>query len=180
MTQPDLVLAMSDNAKYVVGDGIGFLFVVAILARYVVPLASKAMTARQEVITKQLADSAAAHERLAEAEHAYAKAVESAKAEAARLEEEARVQYAAIIAEATAAAEAKAEEVTVRAREAMEAERISAIRSLQAEITGLTVELAERKVLEALGDENVQHRVTDRFLTELESGRVSQASAGRS
>lgn len=177
-TSADLTLAMSDNMKYFIGDGIGFLFVIAVLMRYLVPVAMKGMTARQETIGAQLAAAQAAGERLVEAEAAYANAVAAAKVEAEKLQAEARVQYDAIVAEATAAAAAKAEEVTVRAREAMEAERVSAVRALQAEIASMTVETAERKVRAALADDGVQRRVTDRFLAELESGRVAASTSG--
>src|SRR5581483_8709087 len=133
---------------------------------------------RQQVIADQLAASQAATQRLAEANTVYEQAVADARAEAERMKQDAQVQYDAIVSEATAAAAAKAEEVTVRAREAMEAERVSAVRALQTEIASMTVELAERKVRAALADDGVQRRVTDRFLAELESGRVAASTSG--
>lgn len=157
---------------------IGFAIVFGVLARYIVPLVSKAMAARQAAIAKQLADSEAASRKLAEAQAAYDNAIAEARAEADRLRADARIQHQAIVDEAAAAARSRAEEITARAREQLEAERVSAVRSLQAEIATLTVELAERKVLDSLGDDALQRRVTARFLDELETMAPSTATQG--
>lgn len=175
-TMNDVILA--ESAKNATIEGLGFIIVIAIMARYIVPLASKAMAARQDTIARQLADSEAAGQKLAEAQAAYDNAVAEAKVEAERLRADAMVQHELIVSEAAAAAKARADEITARATEALEAERDSAVRSLQAEIATMAVELAERQVLEALTDDARQRRVTDRFLAELESGNIKGATAG--
>lgn len=174
-TTGDLILA--SGAKGATIELIGFVIVLAVLARWIIPLVLRAMGAAQEKIAKQLADSEAAGQKLAEAQAAYDNAVAEARAEAETLKTEAQAQNRAIVAEAAAAAQAKADDITARAAEALEAERVSAVRSLQAEIAAMAVELAERQVREALTDEARQRRVTDRFLSELESGRVAGATA---
>lgn len=170
----DVILA-SGGTKGLVIELIGFAVVVAVLARWIVPMVLKMMSAQQERIAKQLADSEAAGQKLAEAQAAYDNAVAEARAEAEKLRADAREQNEAIVAEAAGAAQARAEEITVRATEALEAERISAVRSLQAEIATMAVELAEQQVRQALTNDAVQRRVTDRFLAELESGVVTPA-----
>jgi F-type H+-transporting ATPase subunit b len=174
----DLILAA--GAKGTVIELIGFVIIIAILARWIVPLVLKMMSAQQERIAKQIADSEAAGQKLNEAQAAYDNAVAEARAEAEKLMVDARAQNEAIVAEAAAAAQARADEITARAAEALEAERVSAVRSLQAEIATLAVELAEQQVREALQNDAVQRRVNDRFLTELESGSITVASAGSS
>lgn len=174
-SQPgELILAAGANAQ--IGEIIGFVVIVAILARYIVPFARKAMGARQETIAAQLAASEAAGQKLAEAQAAYDNAVVEARAEAERLLADARAQHQAIVDEAAAAATARAAEIAARAREAIEAERVQAVRSLQAEIATMTVDLAEQAVLASLTDVEQQRRITERFLTELESGTVTGAS----
>jgi F-type H+-transporting ATPase subunit b len=177
----DVILA-SGGAKGAIIELIGFAVVVAVLARWIVPMMLKMMSAQQERIAKQLADSEAAGQKLAEAQAAYDNAVAEARAEAEKLKADARAQNEAIVAEAAAAAQARAEEITTRATEALEAERVSAVRSLQAEIATLAVELAEQQVRQALTSDALQRRVNDRFLRELESGSVATATAtgGRS
>ncbi|MGQ0464088.1 MAG: F0F1 ATP synthase subunit B [Sporichthyaceae bacterium] len=178
----DLILAA--GAKGSIIEGIGFIFVIAILGRYILPLVGKAMAARQEAIAKQLADAESAGMKLAEAQAAYDAAVAKAKAEAEEMVAEAREQHAKIVSEAAAAARARAEEITARARETLEAERIQAVKSLQAEIAALAVGQAEQAVHTSLADDARQRRVIDRFITELESGRVASgdttSTGGRS
>ncbi|WP_019876294.1 F0F1 ATP synthase subunit B [Sporichthya polymorpha] len=172
----DLLLA-SGGTKGLVIELIGFAVLVAILARWIVPLILKMMSQAQERIAKQLADSEAAGQKLAEAQAAYDNAVAEARAEAEKLRADARAQNEQIVAEAAAAAQARADEITQRATEALEAERISAVRSLQAEIATMAVDLAEQQVRTALQDDAVQRRVIDRFLGELEGGISNAGSA---
>lgn len=174
--ESDLLLAAGGLKGFTI-EAIGFVIIVVILVRFILPFAAKAMAARQATIAKQLADSQAAQEKLAEAQAAYGNAVAEARAEAERLRAEAQAQHEAIISEAAAAAQARADEITARAQEQLEAERVSAVRSLQAEIATLAVELAEQQVRQALTNDAVQRRVTDRFLSELESGAITGASA---
>jgi F0F1-type ATP synthase membrane subunit b/b' len=115
--------------------------------------------------------------KLAEAQAAYDAAVAQANAEAAQLLAEAREQAAQIVAEASAAARARAEEITSRAQESLEAERLQAVKSLQAEIAAIAVGQAEQAVVSSLADDARQRRVIDRFLTELESGRIASGDA---
>lgn len=174
-TEPDLIVA--SGTKGLVIEGIGFLLVVAVLARWIVPVVLKMMSGMQEKIAKQLADSEAAGQKLAEAQASYDNAVAEARAEAEKLKTDARAQNQAIVAEAAAAAQARADDITARASEALEAERVSAVRSLQAEIATLAVELAEQQVRAALQNDAVQRRVNDRFLAELEGGSVASSNA---
>lgn len=177
-------LILASGAKGSIIEGIGFVFVVAVIAWKLAPLIGRILKAKQEAIAKQLADAESAGMKLAEAQAAYDAAVAQANAEAQQLLVEAREQAAQIVAEASAAARARAEEITTRSRESLEAERLQAIKSLQAEIAGLTVASAEQAVRSSLTDDARQRRVIDRFLTELESGRIASgdttSTGGRS
>ena len=172
----DVVVA-SGNTKGRVIELIGFVIVIAILARWIVPVVLKMMSGMQEKIAKQLADSEAAGLKLAEAQASYDNAVAEARAEAEKLRADARAQNEAIVAEAAAAAQARADDITARAAESLEAERVSAVRSLQAEIANLAVEMAEQQVRAALQNDAVQRRVNDRFIAELEGGSVGNSNA---
>ncbi|MGQ0632815.1 MAG: F0F1 ATP synthase subunit B [Sporichthyaceae bacterium] len=166
----ELILAAGAKAQII--EFIGFAIVMLVLLRYIVPVVGKLMTSQQEAIATKLAASEAAAEKLAEAKAAYDNAIAEAKAEAERLRVDAQLQHDAIVAESAASAQAKADEITARSREALEAERVQAIRTLQAEIAGLVVSTAERAVLDSLSDDALQRRITDRFLAQLESGSL--------
>lgn len=170
----DVILA--SGAKGATIELLGFALILIVLARWIIPLARKQMSAQQERIAKQLADSELAGQKLAEAQASYDNAVVEARAEAEKLKADAREQNQAIVAEAAAAAQARADEITARATESLEAERVSAVRALQAEIATMAVELAEQQVRSALQNDAVQRRVTDRFLAEVEGGSLSSSN----
>ena len=72
------------------GQLVGFAVILLLVWRYVVPPVRKLMADQQDAVRQQLADSAAAADRLAEASRAHEKAKEDAKAEAKRITEEAQ------------------------------------------------------------------------------------------
>ena len=73
-----------------IGQLVGFAVIILLVWRYVVPPVRKMMADQQSTVRRQLAESAAAADRLAEASRAHTKAKEDASAEAQRLTEEAR------------------------------------------------------------------------------------------
>ena len=80
-----------------IGQLVGFAVIVWLVWRYVVPPVRRLMTARQDTVRQQLADSGAAVERLQEASQAHSKAVEDAKSEAKQVVEEAKVDAERIV-----------------------------------------------------------------------------------
>lgn len=147
---------------------LAFLIILAVIWRYVVPRLQSSLTARQEAIRRQFDDSRAAQERLDAAEREYRQAIEQTRAEANRLREEARAEGNAIIAEMRERAQQEADRVRERGEQQLAADREQVLSQLRSEIGTLAVRLAERIVGESLTDEDRQHRVVDRFLTELE------------
>jgi F-type H+-transporting ATPase subunit b len=118
----------------------------------------------------------------AEAEAAlarYTQELADARAEAARIREEARGEGAAIVAELRAKASAEAERILETAQRQIEAERQQASVSLRAEVGTLATQLASKIVGEALDDQVRQSRVIDRFLDELEASTTANAGKGK-
>lgn len=148
---------------------LAFLIILAVLWRYVVPPLQRSMTARQEAIRQQFADSREAQERLEAAEAEYRNALAETRAQANRIREEARAEGTAIIAELREKAQQEADRIRQRGEQQLAADREQVLSQLRAEIGTLAVQLAERIVGESLTDDARQHRVVDRFLAELES-----------
>jgi F-type H+-transporting ATPase subunit b len=115
----------------------------------------------QAAETKQ----AEADAKLAELE----KQLGDARHEAARIREDAREQGAAIVADMREQAQAEAARIVEHAHTQIEAERQQAVTSLRAEVGALATSLASRIVGEALDDDARQHRVVERFLSDLEA-----------
>ncbi|HEY9303540.1 MAG TPA: F0F1 ATP synthase subunit B/delta, partial [Mycobacterium sp.] len=63
-----------------IGQFVGFVLIVLLVWRYVVPPVRKMMADRQDTVRQQLDEAAAAADRLAEASEAHSKAVKDAKA----------------------------------------------------------------------------------------------------
>ena len=156
-----------------------FVVILAVLYKFVVPPLQKSMTARQEIIRKQFDEARETRERLDAAEAEYRQALADARSEAARAREEANATRVQIIEAAKGEARAEAEAVTRRAEERLEAERRRVIAELRQEVGQLAVELAGRIVGESLADAELQRRVVDRFLGELESGSAVPQATGR-
>jgi F-type H+-transporting ATPase subunit b len=144
--------------------------------KYVVPPLQKSITQRQAMIRQQIEDSREAKERLEAAEADYKQLLAEARTEAARTREEGRVLRQEMIDQAREEARAAAEAVTRLAEERLEVQRRQVLAELRREVGVLAVELAGRIVGESLKDQELQRRVVDRFLAELEEeGRDSAA-----
>lgn len=177
---PQATLAESNflvpNATFVV-EVVIFLVILGVLAKWVVPWVNNQLAARQEAIRQQFKEAEEARARLEAAEAEYREQIAAARADAARQREEAREQGQQIIADLRAQAHSEAERITRQAQAQMEAERTRTINALRAEVGSLAVELAGRIVGEALSDDARQHRVVERFLTEIESRNGADGAA---
>ena len=156
-TTPELILGV-----------IVFLIVFGMLARVLLPRATKMLAERTEAIEGGLAKSEEAQTEASQLLEQYREQLAEARHEAARLREEAREEGARIIAEMRDRAEAEARRVTESAQAQIQAERQQALTALRTEVGTLATELASRIVGESLTDTARQGRMVDRFLDELE------------
>jgi len=153
--------------EFIIGT-ILFLIVFGMLAKVLLPRATKMLADRTEQIEGGLARSEEAQAEAKALLDQYRQQLDDARRDAARLREEAREQGAQIIAEMREQAQAEARRVTEAAQSQIEAERQQALTSLRTEVGTLATELASRIVGESLTDEARQSRMVDRFLDELE------------
>lgn len=153
--------------EFIIGT-ILFLIVFGMLAKVLLPRATKMLAERTEQIEGGLARSEEAQAEAKALLDQYRQQLEDARRDAARLREEAREQGAQIIAEMREQAQAEARRITDAAQAQIEAERQQALTSLRAEVGTLATELASRIVGESLTDEARQSRMVDRFLDDLE------------
>src|SRR5690242_11585736 len=146
--------------EFIIGT-ILFLIVFGMLAKVLLPRATKMLADRTEQIEGGLARSEEAQAEAKALLDQYRQQLDDARRDAARLREEAREQGAQIIAEMREQAQAEARRIA-------EAERQQALTSLRTEVGTLATELASRIVGESLTDEARQSRMVDRFLDDLE------------
>jgi len=137
--------------------------------RFVLPKLNDVLDKRAELIEGGITKAEKAQAEAAAALEEYTAQLTEARAEAARIREDARAEATQIVAESRERASAEADRIAAGAQKAIEAERQQAVVSLRAEVGALATELASRIVGESLADDARQQRVIDSFLTDLES-----------
>src|SRR6201997_2513686 len=147
----------------------GFAVIVWLVVRFVVPPVRNLMTARQNTVRQQLADAAAAVERLAESTTAHRKAVDAAKEEAKRVVEEAKTDAGRITEQFQAQAEVEADRIKVQGARQVELMRAQLTRQLRLELGHESVRQAGELVRNYVADAAQQSATVDRFLDQLDA-----------
>jgi F-type H+-transporting ATPase subunit b len=166
------------NVWEIVIVGIGFVILMFIAVKYVVPMFEKTYAARTEAIEGGIAKAEKAQAEASAALEEYKQQLTDARAEANRIREEARGEGAQILADLKDKAAAESARITEQAHAAIAAERQAAVVSLRSEVGTLATTLAGRIVGEALEDDARSTRVVDRFLAELENQGLENQDAG--
>ncbi|WP_116112788.1 F0F1 ATP synthase subunit B [Austwickia chelonae] len=154
-----------------------FLIFLVYIWKKVVPTIEGIYQQRSEAIE---GDMGRAEKALAEAEalkSQYEQQLSEARTEAARVREEAREQGASIIAEMRDQAQVEAARILENAQRQIEAERNQAMQQLRGDVGQLSTDLASRIVGESLHDEIRQRGIVERFISELEAGRIEPTTA---
>jgi F-type H+-transporting ATPase subunit b len=152
---------------------IAFGLLYLVLSRYALPVFERTYRERVERIEGGLrrAEEAQAEAQALLAD--YRGQLANARVEAARIRTEAQAERQSIIEEARREAVAAAEAVHARAQAQLHADRQQALAELSREVGRIAVDLASKVVGESLADDARAHRTVDRFLADLESGRVA-------
>lgn len=158
--------------------GIAFLIVFGVLWRILLPRITTTLEARTDAIEGGLKRADEAQAEANRVLEQYRAQFADARHEAARLREEAKEQGAQILAELRAQGAAEKQRLIESASAQIETERQQALTALRAEVGVLAIELASRVVGESLSDDARQRRTVDRFLAELEAGGAG-VRAGR-
>ena len=161
-------------------DIVGSLVVVLIIAipfwKYVLPTFQKVFDERAEKIEGGLAKAELAQAEAAATLADYQQHLAEARAEAAKIREDARAEGAQIVTELKRKAQDEAGRIADTSRKQIEAERQQAAVSLRAEVGTLATELASKIVGESLADEARRSRVVERFLDDIEASAVASGA----
>jgi ATP synthase F0 subunit b/ATP synthase F1 delta subunit len=158
-----------------IGQLVGFAVIVWLVVRFVVPPVRKMMADQQNAVRQQLADSATAADRLAEASRAHEKAKEDAKAEAKRITEEAQSDAKRIVEQLHAQADSEVERIKVQGAKQVELLRAQLIRQLRQDTGAESVRRAGELVRGFVGKPAQQSATVDRFLDDLDAMAPSEA-----
>lgn len=153
-----------------VWGAIAFIVILVVFIWRVLPRMNAVLDARREAIEGGIEKAEAAQAEAAAAKDEYTKQLAEARAEAARIREQARLDATVIANEVKEQAAADAARITANAQTAIEAERQSALVSLRSEVGSLAIDLASGVIGETLSDDKKAQAVVDRFLADLEAG----------
>jgi F-type H+-transporting ATPase subunit b len=147
------------------------IFVVIVIAfvRFILPKLQKVLDERAELIEGGISKAEKAQAEAAAALDEYTAQLTEARAEAARIREDARAEATQILSESRDKAALESERIAATAQKQIEAERQQAVVSLRNEVGSLATELASKIVGEALADDARQQRIVNGFLDDLES-----------
>ncbi len=159
----------------IIWSSVIFVALLIVVAVFVVPRLNKALDARAEAIEGGLKKAEEAQAAAAAARDEYNAQLAEARAEAARIREQARTDGAAILAELKEQAQAEANRITANAQVQIEAERAAALVSLRAEVGSLALDLASGVIGESLSDDKKASALVDRFLADLDADEKAKA-----
>jgi F-type H+-transporting ATPase subunit b len=146
-----------------------FAIILALFWWKVLPAVKKLLDERAAKIEGGIERAEQAQREAAAALDKYNAQLAEARAEAARIREQAREDGKRIIVEMREQAQAEAARITAHAQAQIEAERQAAVTSLRAEVGSLAIDLASGVVGESLSDDRRSQALVDRFLAELEA-----------
>ncbi|MCG5430689.1 F0F1 ATP synthase subunit B/delta [Mycobacterium sp. MYCO198283] len=150
-----------------IGQLIGFVVIIVVVWRWVVPLVRGMMQTQQETVRRQLEESEAAAKKLEGADAAHAKALDEAKRESKRITEEARADAERIREQLRAQADAEVERIKIQGAQQVQLLHAQLVRQLRAELGVQSVRRAGELVREHVSDSERQSQTVDRFLDEL-------------
>jgi len=146
-----------------------YVLLAIVFATLILPRFNRALDARRDAIEGGLKRAEEAQASAAATLDEYNAQLAEARAEAARIREQARADGAKILAELKEQASAEAARITANAQVQIEAERAAALVSLRAEVGSLALDLASGVIGESLADDARSAAIVDRFLAELEA-----------
>ncbi len=172
--EPNLLLPAPADLIY---GTLAFVIVFTLFAWKVLPRLIAGLDARRDAIEGGLKRAEEAQAGAQEALESYNAQLAEARAEAAQIREQARVEGAAILAELKEQASAEAARIAANAQVQIEVERQAAFASLRAEVGVLALDLASTVIGEALNDDKKSVAIVDRFLADLDAD--TKAKAGK-
>ncbi len=146
----------------------GFVVIIFIVVKWVVPPVKRMMAKSQDAIAKQLSDSDHAATQLEEAKQSYANALTEAHAELEQIRADARADAEFIVAQMREAAAAEVERVRRQGRDQIAQLRRQMVRDLETDLAAAMLAITEEKVRDQVGTPGAKSESIERFLEDLE------------
>lgn len=147
---------------------IAFVLVFAVLAKFGFPVITGMVDERKKFIDESLRKAHEAAEKLANIQQESEAMVQQAREQQSAIIKDAGTVRDAIIAEAQNKAKAEAARIMEEANLQIEREKQAAIRDIRAQVAQLSVQIAEKVVRTNLSDDAQQMQLIDRMLDEVQ------------
>ena len=147
---------------------IAFVLVFAVLAKFGFPVITGMVDERKKFIDESLRNAHEAAEKLANIQQESEAMVQQAREQQSAIIKDAGTVRDAIIAEAQNKAKAEAARIMEEANLQIEREKQAAIRDIRAQVAQLSVQIAEKVVRTNLSDDAQQMQLIDRMLDEVQ------------
>jgi F-type H+-transporting ATPase subunit b len=154
---------------------LAFLALLWVASKYIVPRFEQAYAERTAKIEGGIQRAEAAQTEANAALGRYKAQLAEARAEAARIRDDARAEGQVIVDEMRAAAQVEADRIVSQGQAQLAAQRAQIVAELRGDLGRMAVTLASRVVGESLEDDARRRGTVDRFLDELD---VTSAVAG--
>jgi F-type H+-transporting ATPase subunit b len=148
---------------------LAFVIILVLFVWKILPRLNAMLDARSQAIEGSINSAEAAQAEAQAALEKYTAQLADARAEAARIRDQAREDGAAIVAEMREQASSEAARITSNAQAQIEMERLAALASLRSDVGSLALDLAGGVIGETLSEDAKAQAVVDRFLAELEA-----------
>ncbi len=145
-----------------------FLILLLILGKFAWPAIMSAISARNESIRKALDSAEKAREEMAQLQADNEKIIAEAKSERDAMMREARDVKDKIIAEAKDKAGIEASKMIQNAKEAIRSEQASVISEMKEQMAKLSVEIAEKILVEKLSSDKAQKDLVNRLVDDID------------
>lgn len=156
---------------------ISFAILYFAVHKYVVPRFEKIYQERSERIEGGIARAEEAQAEAQRTLEQYKSQLAEARAEAARIRDDARAEGQQIVEEMRTQAQAESERIVNQGQSQLAAQRSQIVAELRADLGRQAVDLASRVVGESLDDEARRRGTVDRFLDDLEATSAPSGSA---
>ncbi|GGM35073.1 ATP synthase subunit b [Longimycelium tulufanense] len=148
---------------------IAFLLLLFVLQKFVSPRFEKLYAERAERIEGGIAKAEASQAEAQRVLQEYKAQLAEARAEAARIRDDARAEGQAIVDEMREQAQTESARIVAQGQAQLAAQKAQIVAELRADLGRMAVDLAGRVVGESLEDEARRRGTVDRFLDELDA-----------
>lgn len=145
-----------------------FLILLFILGKFAWPAILAAVTARNESIRKALDSAEKAREEMVQLQADNEKILAEAKKERDAMMKDARDVKDNIIAEAKEKAGIEATKMIQNAKEAIRSEKDSAVMEMKSQMAKLSVDIAEKILVEKLGNDQAQKDLVNKLVDDID------------